>query len=203
VRRPGRCGGLDGPAGERRCCLTFRFGRGRSSGRSGTYDRWRSSPRRGVSPLFPLGFEIRYHIGSREAAMIKALYRLPVVGHCGDLGLASAADALPHSRSACHFCRSEGKWCLRISWSGTGSNCRPSAFQVNRAKRYADLQKRTSLTSGTALGGRCNVYASSAQYTPSTRQDSAPTQDHRPVQVVPLPSASRCCQCGAVTRPVS
>jgi hypothetical protein len=40
-------------------------------------------------------------------------------------------------------------------WSGAGSNRRPSAFQVNRAKRYADLQKRTSLTSGTALGGRC------------------------------------------------
>jgi DNA-binding SARP family transcriptional activator len=27
-------------------------------------------------------------------------------------------------------------------WSGTGSNCQPSAFQVNRAKRCADLQKR-------------------------------------------------------------
>jgi hypothetical protein len=36
-----------------------------------------------------------------------------------------------------------------------GSNCRPSAFQVNRAKRCANLQKRTSLTSGTTLGGRC------------------------------------------------
>jgi hypothetical protein len=44
-----------------------------------------------------------------------------------------------------------------IWWSGTGSNCRPSAFQVNRAKRYADQQKRTSLTSETALGGRCEV----------------------------------------------
>jgi hypothetical protein len=39
-------------------------------------------------------------------------------------------------------------------WSGAGSNRRPSAFQVNRAKRYADLQKRTSLTSEIALGGR-------------------------------------------------
>jgi hypothetical protein len=44
-------------------------------------------------------------------------------------------------------------------WSGTGSNRRPCAFQVNRAKRCADLRKRTSLTSGTALGGRCNVHA--------------------------------------------
>jgi hypothetical protein len=64
-------------------------------------------------------------------------------------------------------------------WSGTGSNCRPSAFQVNRAKRCADLRKRTSLTSGTALGGRCSVHASSARCTSSTRQDSDPTQDHR------------------------
>jgi hypothetical protein len=64
-------------------------------------------------------------------------------------------------------------------WSGTGSNCRPSAFQVNRAKRCANLRKRTSLTSGTALSGRCNAHASSAQYTPSTTQDSAPTRDHR------------------------
>src|SRR5579859_4957276 len=47
-------------------------------------------------------------------------------------------------------------------WSGTGSNCRPSAFQVNRAKRYADLRKRTSPTSETALGGRCNMHASRA-----------------------------------------
>ena len=45
-------------------------------------------------------------------------------------------------------------------WSGAGSNRRPSAFQVNRAKRYADLRKRTSPTSETALGGRCTLYAS-------------------------------------------
>jgi len=63
-------------------------------------------------------------------------------------------------------------------WSGAGSNRRPSAFQVNRAKRCTDLRKRTSLTSGTALGGRCKIYASRTRYTPSTRQDSAPTQDH-------------------------
>jgi hypothetical protein len=43
-------------------------------------------------------------------------------------------------------------------WSGTGSNRRPSAFQVNRAERCADLQKRMSLTSETALGGRCKIY---------------------------------------------
>jgi hypothetical protein len=42
--------------------------------------------------------------------------------------------------------------------------------------RYADLQKRTSLTSETALGGRCNIHASKTQYTPSTRQDSDPAQ---------------------------
>ena len=49
-------------------------------------------------------------------------------------------------------------------WSGAGSNRRPSAFQVNHAKRYADLQKRTSLTSGTALGGRCKIHASTVRY---------------------------------------
>jgi hypothetical protein len=42
-------------------------------------------------------------------------------------------------------------------WSGAGSNRRPSAFQVNRAERCANLRKRTSLTSGTALGGRCKT----------------------------------------------
>jgi hypothetical protein len=61
-------------------------------------------------------------------------------------------------------------------WSGAGSNRRPSAFQVNHAKRCADLQKRTSLTSETALGGRCKFHASKARYTPSTRQGSDPTQ---------------------------
>ena len=61
-------------------------------------------------------------------------------------------------------------------WSGAGSNCRPSAFQLNRAERCADLQKRTSLTSETALSGRCNVHASRTRCTPSTRQDSDPTR---------------------------
>jgi hypothetical protein len=50
-------------------------------------------------------------------------------------------------------------------WSGAGSNRRPSAFQVNRAKRCADLRKRTSLGSGTALGGRCNFDASRTRCT--------------------------------------
>jgi hypothetical protein len=93
-------------------------------------------------------------------------------------------------------------------WSGAGSNCRPSAFQVNRAKRCADLRKRMSLTSGTALSGRCKIHASRTRYTPSTRQDSDPTQDHRdrrwrdhdrhpvgtrrwPVRTVPTPRATR------------
>src|ERR1700730_10890191 len=61
-------------------------------------------------------------------------------------------------------------------WSGAGSNRRPSAFQVNRAKRCADLRKRTSLTSGTTLGGSCVINASRTQYPPSTRQDSDRTQ---------------------------
>ena len=36
--------------------------------------------------------------------------------------------------------------------------------------------KRTSLMSGTALGGRCSIDASRTQYTPSNRQASAPTR---------------------------
>jgi len=79
-----------------------------------------------------------------------------------------------HPRSAREFPLVRG--CV---WSGAGSNRRPSAFQVNRAKRCTDLRKRMSLTSGTTLGGRCSINASRTQYTPSTRQDSAPTQDHR------------------------
>ena len=43
----------------------------------------------------------------------------------------------------------------RSRGSGAGSNRQPSAFQVNRAERCADLRKRTSPTSETALGGRC------------------------------------------------
>jgi len=53
-------------------------------------------------------------------------------------------------------------------------------FQVNRAKRCAELQKRTSLTSETALGERCSVHASRAQCTPSTRQDGVHPGPARP-----------------------
>jgi hypothetical protein len=49
-------------------------------------------------------------------------------------------------------------------WSGAGSNRRPSAFQVNHAKRYANLQKRTSPTSETALGGRCTTHANRTRH---------------------------------------
>jgi hypothetical protein len=59
-------------------------------------------------------------------------------------------------------------------WSGAGSNRRPSAFQVNRAERCADLRKRTSLTSGTALGGRCDIYASRVQYLVEVKRRRTP-----------------------------
>jgi hypothetical protein len=51
-------------------------------------------------------------------------------------------------------------------------------FRSNRAERCADLRKRTSLTSETALGGRCKCHASRTQYSPSIRQAATPTQDH-------------------------
>jgi hypothetical protein len=57
-------------------------------------------------------------------------------------------------------------------WSGAGSNRRPSAFQVNRAKRCTDLRNWTSLTSETELGGRCEIHANRIRYTPSARLDS-------------------------------
>jgi hypothetical protein len=53
-------------------------------------------------------------------------------------------------------------------WSGAGSNRRPSAFQVKHAERYANLQKPTSPTSETALGGRCEIYANSVRDALST-----------------------------------
>jgi hypothetical protein len=84
-------------------------------------------------------------------------------------GLESKMTASPQNRV------SAGETLLfagRRLWSGTGSNCRPSAFQVNRAERCADLPKRMSLTSGTALGGRCNVHANRIRYTSSTRQNN-------------------------------
>jgi len=41
------------------------------------------------------------------------------------------------------------RWASRFAgvsgWSGAGSNRRPSAFQVNRGERCADLRKRTSV----------------------------------------------------------
>jgi hypothetical protein len=82
-------------------------------------------------------------------------------GNCGDLCL--RVGGLPAASGSSLFLalRRWEVWRLASGrWSGTGSNCRPSAFQVNRAKRCADLRKRTSLTSETALGGRCNIYAS-------------------------------------------
>lgn len=55
-----------------------------------------------------------------------------------------------------------------------GVERRPSAFQDNRAKRYADLRKRTSLTSETALGGRCEIYASKVQYLVEVKRRRTP-----------------------------
>ena len=51
-------------------------------------------------------------------------------------------------------------------WTGPSSRrgtARTSVFQVNRPERYADLQKRTSLTSETALGGRCRILANTGK----------------------------------------
>jgi hypothetical protein len=64
-------------------------------------------------------------------------------------------------------------WAGELRWSGAGSNRRPSAFQVNRAERRAGLRKRTSLTSGIALGGKCDVHASRGRYARSTTQYSS------------------------------
>jgi hypothetical protein len=88
-----------------------------------------------------------------------------------------------------HRRRSQGLETENFRWSGAGSNRRPSAFQVNHAKRCADLRKRTSLTSETALGGRCKIHASRTQYAPSTGQDGGhsrvmtvfPSHPSRPV----------------------
>jgi hypothetical protein len=61
----------------------------------------------------------------------------------------------------------------RAKFSGQRDRPGEKAFQVNRARRCADLRKRTSLTSGTALGGRCTTHASRApeRYAGSERDD--------------------------------
>jgi hypothetical protein len=106
---------LTGPTRVRRCCwwphaaqsrrLTFRCERGRSNGRSGTNDCRRSRPVAGAA--HDSGRYSKFNTASARGRRpgCKALYHLPAVGHCGDLGLASAADARPHSRPTCHFRR--------------------------------------------------------------------------------------------------
>src|ERR1700759_4442163 len=69
-------------------------------------------------------------------------------------------------------------------WSGAGSNRRPSAFQVNRAKRCADLRKRTSLTSGTALAE--GALLTLAGHRSSTQVANATTGDRRSIGQQPL-----------------
>jgi hypothetical protein len=59
-----------------------------------------------------------------------------------------------------------------------GLSRRPFAFQVNRSKRCADLRKRTSLTSGTALGGRCSVHASRTQYAGPPGRTATSSKEH-------------------------
>jgi hypothetical protein len=88
----------------------------------------------------------------------------------------SSISAVRIERTAHRFRQATFPQIRDTVWSGTGSNCRPSAFQVNRAKRCADLRKRTLLTSGSALGGRCESYGNRTRYIPSIRQDSDPTQ---------------------------
>jgi hypothetical protein len=66
-------------------------------------------------------------------------------------------------------------------------------FQVNRAKRCADLRKRTSPTSGTALGGKGNIDASRTQHAPSNKRDSDFTQAIAAVVSLIL---TVCCDCG-------
>src|SRR6185437_3082020 len=84
-------------------------------------------------------------------------------GFCGDLEDRSWCLRHLHFLASCVSAgrRADADGLRR--WPGAGSNRRPSAFQVNRAKRYADLRKRTSPTSETALGGRCEIHASRHQ----------------------------------------
>jgi hypothetical protein len=81
-------------------------------------------------------------------------------GFCGDLEDCGGDLRHLHFLASCVSAGRRTNASDLRRWSGAGSNRRPSAFQVNRAKRYANLQKRTSLISGTALGGRCEIRAS-------------------------------------------
>jgi hypothetical protein len=69
-----------------------------------------------------------------------------------------------------------------------GSNRRPSAFQVNRAKRCAHLQKRTSLTSETALGGRYDF-------------DASRSSTLRPPRTAAIPSGNAATVCDVIMAP--
>jgi hypothetical protein len=52
---------------------------------------------------------------------------------------------------------SEGFYAAQRWWSGAGSNRRPSAFQVKRSGRCADLRIPRSLSAGNTQGGICSV----------------------------------------------
>ena len=62
---------------------------------------------------------------------------------------------------------------------------RDSAFQVNYAKRCAEPRKRTLLTGGTPLGGRCNIDASrilDARTTGTRVNSPCHRGSHQPIQ---------------------
>jgi hypothetical protein len=128
---------------------------------SGQHDRVVAGPvERAVRAFIPAGTRLPTPTGRAR--------RLWVI--CGDLGL--RGGGLPHrDHLSSWLCAGERTSSLLPDvWSGAGSNRRPSAFQVNRAKRCADLRKRTSLTSGTALGGRCRIHASRVRHALFVRQ---------------------------------
>jgi len=92
--------------------------------------------------------------------------------------------------------------------------CRPSAFQANRSERCADLRKRTSLTSETALGGRCRVTIAgefhqargrpvSAQQTRSCCTTASPLAHRYPTTCWPRSWTTWRCRCFAPGSPQS
>jgi len=83
-----------------------------------------------------------------------------------DKRCAHRADGAPGSARS-RFRRSE-----RLCGQGQDRTVDLPLFRVNRAKRCANLPKRTSLISGTALGGRCSVYANRVRYARSTTKYS-------------------------------
>ena len=107
-------------------------------------------PALGIRELLTIAHEQDIHAGQvigveQELTFVRARNRDAPGVRLVDFECAIDADARKLDKRYAHRADGAPSCTMRrfrrsaTLWSGTGSNCRPSAFQVNRAKRCADL----------------------------------------------------------------